>query len=295
MGNLREIRTRIESVKSTGKITRAMQMISASKLRKAQSAMLATKPYNAELERLILQISSNVQKEGYPLLNSRPRKNVEIMLLTSDRGLCGAFNTNVIKESMTFIRELSSQKTGATVLTMGKKARDGLRRYDIKPRQSWVDFYKNVVFEDVKKITDEVIERYLNEEIDEFVIVYNEFKSMLLQSVKRVRMLPIMTAESAASDNDVTAPQVVSKYLYEPSEADVLKSLLPKYVETQLFKAVLESRVSEEAARMMAMENATKNTKELLIALTLQYNKARQASITSELMDIVGGAEAISK
>ncbi|MEO5358173.1 MAG: ATP synthase F1 subunit gamma [Nitrospirae bacterium YQR-1] len=293
MGNLREIRTRIESVKSTGKITRAMQMISASKLRKAQTAMLATRPYNAELDNLITQILSNVQKEGYPLLNARPRKKVEIMLLTSDRGLCGAFNTNVIRETTLLLRELSVQKIDATVLAMGKKARDGLRRFDIKPRQTWVDFYKNVVFGDVKKIADEIIERFINEETDEFVLVYNEFKSMLSQSVKIVRMLPIQTADSTAADS--TTPQVISKYLYEPSEAEVLKSLLPKYVETQLFKAILESRVSEEAARMMAMENATKNTKELLTALTLQYNKARQASITSELMDIVGGAEAISK
>ncbi|QWR76495.1 ATP synthase F1 subunit gamma [Candidatus Magnetomonas plexicatena] len=294
MGNLREIRNRIESVKNTGKITRAMQMISAAKLRKAQSAMLATRPYSDELDRLITEVIPNVQKESYPLLNPREKKSVEVMVLTSDRGLCGAFNTNVLKETLKLTKELSYQQLSVSVLAMGKKARDGLRRCDIKPRLSWVDFCKKVTFDDAKAVADEIIERYLNGEIDEFVLVYNEFKSMMVQSVKCLKMLPIEAVDTA-SDYDNSAAQVISKYLYEPSEEEFLKNLLPKYVENLLFKAILESRVSEEASRMMAMENATKNTKELLTSLTLQYNKARQASITSELMDIVGGAEAISK
>ncbi|MBF0518466.1 MAG: F0F1 ATP synthase subunit gamma, partial [Nitrospirae bacterium] len=158
----------------------------------------------------------------------------------------------------------------------------------------WVDFYKQFTFDDVKAVADEIIGRYLNEEIDEFILVYNEFKSMMLQTVKCAKMLPI-EAVNTTSEHDNAASQAISKYLYEPSEEEFLKNLLPKYVENRLFKAILESRVSEEASRMMAMENATKNTKELLTSLTLQYNKARQATITSELMDIVGGAEAISK
>lgn len=152
MGNLREIRNRIESVKNTGKITRAMQMISAAKLRKAQSAMLATRPYSDELDRLITEVIPNVQKESYPLLNPREKKSVEVMVLTSDRGLCGAFNTNVLKETLKLTKELSYQQLSVSVLAMGKKARDGLRRCDIKPRLSWVDFCKKLLLTMLKQL-----------------------------------------------------------------------------------------------------------------------------------------------
>ncbi|MBF0515735.1 MAG: ATP synthase F1 subunit gamma [Nitrospirae bacterium] len=289
MPNLRDIRTRITSVTNTGKITKAMQMVSAAKLRRAQNAMLATRPYAIKLFEMLSYLASAVERESYPLLNLRQRRLVELIVLTSDKGLCGAFNTNVLKETARLINELKAEGIAVSIVAVGKKARDYFHRVGIPIRKTFVDFYKHVKFEDAQAIAGEIIESYTNESVDELIIVYNEYKTVLQQTPKRARLLPVETQASG-----YTGDGILDKFIFEPSEAEILNALLPKYVENQIFRAVLESRVSEEAARMVAMENANKNTKDLMGKLTLQYNKARQAAITIELMDIVGGAEALA-
>ncbi|MBF0320255.1 MAG: ATP synthase F1 subunit gamma [Nitrospirae bacterium] len=293
MPSLRDIRTRITSVNNTGKITRAMQMISATKLRKAQNAMLAARPYSNKLFEMLSYLSSAVDRESYPLLNLRERKAVELIVLTSDKGLCGAFNTNVLKETARLIQELKADGIQLSIVAIGKKARDYFHRFGVPVRKTYIDFYKNIKYEDVQGIAQEIIDSYTNGTIDELIIIYNEFKSVMVQTPKRARLLPVEPQSAAGAGN--VGDGVLDKFLFEPSEAEILNTLLPKYVENQIYRAILESRVSEEAARMIAMENANNNTKELLSKLTLQYNKARQATITTELMDIVGGAEALSQ
>ncbi|MBF0554261.1 MAG: ATP synthase F1 subunit gamma [Nitrospirae bacterium] len=290
MPSLRDIRTRITSVTNTGKITRAMQMISAAKLRKAQSSMLAARPYSNKIFELLSHMSSAVDREAYPLLNLRERKVVEMIVLTSDKGLCGAFNTNVLKETAKVMRELKGKGIQLSIVAVGKKARDYFHRFGVPVRKTYIDFYKTVKYEDIREIATEIIDSYANESIDELIVVYNEFNTVMLQTPKMARLLPIEPQSTGVADDGI-----LDKFIFEPSEAEILNALLPKYVENQLYRAILESRVSEEAARMIAMENANKNTKELLEKLTLQYNKARQATITTELMDIVGGAEALSQ
>jgi F-type H+-transporting ATPase subunit gamma len=290
MPSLRDIKNRIVSVKNTGKITRAMQMVSAAKLRKVQNSLSMAKPYSDRLYEMIAELSAGINTESYPLLTVRPRKNVEILVITSDKGLCGAYNTNVIKEAQHMIRELNSESIQFTLLTMGRKAKEFFTHAGVPVKQSWVGFTSRLQYAEVQTIADEVIKEFTEGAMDEFVIIYNEFKSVLVQKVGRLKLLPI--APSYSDDQKGRASEM---YLCEPSEKAVLSQLFPKLVANRLFRTILDSRVSEEAARMVAMENATQNTKELINKLTLQYNKARQATITLELMDIVGGSEAISE
>jgi F-type H+-transporting ATPase subunit gamma len=295
MPSLRDIRTRITSVNNTGKITRAMQMISAAKLRKAQNSMLAARPYSNKLLEMLAYLSSAVDRESYPLLNLRERKAVELIVLTSDKGLCGAFNTNVLKETARLMRELKADGIQLSIAAVGKKARDYFHRFGVPVRKTYIDFYKNIKYEDVQGIAQEIIDSYTNGTIDELIIIYNEFISVMVQTPKRARLLPVEPQSAAGGGVGSADDGVLDKFIFEPSEAEILNTLLPKYVENQIYRAILESRVSEEAARMIAMENANNNTKELLGKLTLQYNKARQAAITTELMDIVGGSEALNQ
>ncbi|MBF0342891.1 MAG: ATP synthase F1 subunit gamma [Nitrospirae bacterium] len=293
MPSLRDIRKRITSIKSTGKITRAMQMVSASKLRRAQNNMLMARPYSNSLQSLIATLSTGVDdKENYPLLSVRPIKRVEVLVLTSDKGLCGAFNTNILKDAQRLLIDYKRQGTEISLTTIGKKAKEFFHRTGTPVRKTVVDFYKTLKYKQVQDLANEIISSYTegrpDDRIDEFVIVYNEFKSTLVQVVKRMRLLPIEPPDKGEGAIEHT------KFLFEPSELNIINGILPKYVENLLYRSILESQVSEEAARMVAMENATQNVKELLEQLTLQYNKARQASITNELLDIVGGAAAIT-
>jgi F-type H+-transporting ATPase subunit gamma len=295
MPSLRDIRKRISSVKNTGKITRAMQMVSAAKFRKLQEGLFKARPYGRKIESLLANLSSGVERENYPLLNLRPRKSVELLVVTSDKGLCGAFNTNVLRAAYETYGELKRDGLQVSIVGIGRKARDYFTRRGIPMRHAYTDVGRTVSFEDTKKTADFMTEYYIEEKSDEVILIYNEFKSALIQRVKRTRLLPIEPPASPASVGAENAAAFSSKYIFEPSEERILESLLPKYIETVVYMSLLESRVSEEAARMMAMENANKNTKEMIGKLTLKYNKARQASITGELMDIVGGAAAISK
>lgn len=291
MPNLRDIKKRIQAVKNTGKITKAMKMVAAAKLRKAQDAMMKMRPYSDKMRSVLAGLSAGVERELHPLLAIRPRKIIEVIVLTSDKGLCGAFNSNILKGASGVINNLKSEGFAVSITSIGRKARDYFRRRNIDMRKSWTGLSGKVVYSSAQDVAREVIEAYTAEDIDEVVLVYNEFKSVMVQNVTRTKLLPIEpTQEEGGQEAMVTVD-----YIFEPSERDLLDRLLPKNIEIQIFRAMLESQAAEEAARMTAMENATKNTKEMVDNLTLKYNKARQAAITAELMDIVGGSEALKQ
>ncbi len=292
MAGLKEIRKRIGSVKSTKQITKAMKMVAAAKFRKAQTRIIELRPYADKMHAVLTGLAGTVET-GHPLLEVRPRKKVEVMVLTSDKGLCGAFNTNILKASIKLIREIKSEGTEVSVSAIGKKGADLFRRRSETVRRSWTGISGRISYMNAKEIAADIIENYTGELFDEVVLVYNEFKSALVQKVSVVRLLPLAAVTGNTDQPDVQ--EEARDFLYEPSQQAIFDNLLPKNLEIQVFRALLESQASEEAARMTSMENATKAADDMISSLTLQYNKARQASITKELMDIVGGVEALKQ
>ncbi len=289
MATLRDIKRRIVAVKNTKQITKAMKMVAAAKLRKAQARMLEMRPYADKMNEVIASLSGD--GEGlHPLLVHRPRKTVEVVVLTSDRGLCGAFNTNIMKAAEKTIAKRKEENFNVSISVVGKKAFDYFKRRNVPLRNSWLGISGKMTYSDVQKIASDIIDNYSNETIDEVFLVYNTFKSVIAQETQVAKLLPL--AKSEGSEETAVASTV---FIYEPSREEILNQLLPKNIEVQIYRALLESQASEEAARMTAMENATKNADEMIGSLTLQYNKARQASITKELMDIVGGVEALKE
>mgnify|MGYP001627334940 CR=1 FL=1 len=289
MPGLKEIRKRIVSVKSTKQITKAMKMVSAVKFRKAQGRILELRPYADKMNSILSSLSQSVER-GHPLLELRPRKTVEVVVFTSDRGLCGAFNTNIIKAALKQIKDIKEEGINISISTIGKKGTDLIKRRGFPLRASWTGLSGRITYSNAQEIAKDIIEGYTNEAFDEVIIIYNEFKSALVQKVTVRRLLPITTITTEEPSQDVT-----TDFLYEPSKQEIFNTLLPKNIEVQVFRALLDSWASEEAARMTAMENATKAADDMIASLTLQYNKARQASITKELMDIVGGVEALKQ
>jgi len=292
MAGLKEIRKRIGSVKSTKQITKAMKMVAAAKFRKAQTRIIELRPYADKMHAVLSGLAGTVET-GHPLLEVRPRKKVEVMVLTSDKGLCGAFNTNIMKAALKLIKEIKSEDIEVSVSAIGKKGADLFRRRSQAVRRSWTGISGRISYMNAKEIAVDIIDNYTGELFDEVVLVYNEFKSALVQKVSVVRLLPL-----AAVAGHTEQPEVQDEahdFLYEPSQQAIFDNLLPKNLEIQVFRALLESQASEEAARMTSMENATKAADDMISGLTLQYNKARQASITKELMDIVGGVEALKQ
>ncbi len=291
MPSLRDIKNRIQAVKNTGKITKAMKMVAAAKLRKAQDAMMKMRPYSDKMKSVLTGLSAGIERETHPLLALRPRRTVEVIVLTSDKGLCGAFNANILKASHKLIHNLEDEGFDVSITAIGKKSRDYFKRRNIAVRKQWTGLSGKVVYSSAQEVAQEVIGSYIAEEIDEVLLVYNEFKSVIAQKVTVNKLLPIVQMEEEEEGTALST----ADYIFEPSEGEILNRLLPKNIEIQIFRALLESQAAEEAARMTAMENATKNTKEMVDRLTLTYNKARQASITAELMDIVGGSEALKQ
>jgi F-type H+-transporting ATPase subunit gamma len=288
MATLRDIKRRIVSIKSTAKITKAMKMVSAAKLRRAQESMFALRPYSDKMRDVLQSLVQPDKIDAHPLMKVRPRNTVEVLILTSDKGLCGAFNANVIKAGVSFINQLRSENFNVSISVVGKKADDYFKRRNIPLRKVWTRLSGRITYTSAQEVAGDLMESYLAGEIDEVHIVYNEFKSVIAQKVTHTRLLPL-----GAIDHGEDKEKKV--YLFEPDEAMIFNNLLPKSVEIQVYRAMLESQAAEEAARMTAMENATKNAEEMIDRLTLEYNKARQASITKELMDIVGGAEALKE
>ncbi|MBF0557172.1 MAG: ATP synthase F1 subunit gamma [Nitrospirae bacterium] len=292
MPGLKEIRKRIGSVKSTKQITKAMKMVAAAKFRKAQTRILELRPYAHKMHSVLTGLAGTVEK-GHPLLEVRPRKKVEVLVLTSDKGLCGAFNTNIMKAATRLIKEIQSEEKELSISAIGKKGADLFKRKDIAVRNSWTGISGRISYTNAKEIATDIIENYTNELFDEVILVFNEFKSALVQKVSVVRLLPLADVAGAA-EHPMTQDEPVN-FLYEPSQQAIFDALLPKNLEIQVYRALLESQASEEAARMTSMENATKAADDMIASLTLQYNKARQAAITKELMDIVGGVEALKQ
>ncbi len=287
MPTLRDIKRRIKAVHSTSKITKAMKMVAASKFRKAQQRMFELRPYADRMSAVLSSLAGSAESEIHPLLAVRPRKNVDIIVLTSDRGLCGAFNSNILKAASKHISHLKKEGFEVNVSAIGRKAVDYFKRRNVPLKKSWTGISGRISYANAQEIAADIIERYTNEATDEIIFAYNEFKSVAAQKVVVARLLPLASIEATAE----TLP--VFNFIYEPSKEDIFNNLLPKNVEIQIFRALLESQASEEAARMSAMENATKAANDMINSLTLQFNKARQASITRELMDIVGGVEAL--
>lgn len=292
VASLRDIKKRIKSVKNTQKITSAMKLVAASKLRKAQDAITSQRPYAIELGATLRRVASrtehgDVDNAAHPLLAVHEPKNVLVVVVTSDRGLCGAFNANIIRRAERFLKEEAGKYERLEVATIGRKGAEHFKKSDTPDSvQDFPGVFDGLDFFSARKIADEISKRYVSEDLDAVFVLYNEFKSAISQKVTVDRLLPVV------EDELPEGPEV--DYEYEPSQREVLDQLVPRYVTTILWRALLESSAAEHGARMTAMDNASRNAKELTESLTLQYNRARQAAITMELMDIVGGAEALS-
>jgi F-type H+-transporting ATPase subunit gamma len=290
MATLRDIRKRLKAIQSTKKITAAMKMVAAAKMRKVQDRMLNFRPYASRMGTVLTDIARVAEREIHPLLALRMKKNVEVIVIASDKGLCGAFNTNILKAANNYINGLKKENTAFSLSIVGRKARDFFKRRNIPMRNSWVGLSGRISYANAQEIAGNLIEGYTSEAFDEVVVIYNEFKSMIAQKVTIMKLLPVGVIEGEEGREETS---MKADYLYEPSRAAIFERLLPKYIEIQVYRALLESSAAEEAARMAAMENATKNCSELITKITLLANKVRQASITGELMDIVGGVEAL--
>jgi F-type H+-transporting ATPase subunit gamma len=290
MPSLQHIRRRIGSVKNTQKITKAMKLVAGAKLRRAQDRILAARPYAQKMAELLRGLGAGIQRDLHPFLTSRVEKKACLVVITADRGLCGSFNVNVIRRTLDIIKE--KQRTGIEVhLTLvGRKARDFFRKRPYPLRNAWVGIFDKLNFGHAAEISQEIQEAFLGREYDVCDLVFTEFRSAASQKVVAERLLPIGAVKSV---QEVGGESVSPSHLYEPSDDEIFEGLLPKYVEVQVFRALLESAASEQGARMMAMDSATRNAKEMIHKLTQVYNKTRQASITKELMDIIGGAEAL--
>ena len=285
MANLKEIRNRISSISSTMQITSAMKMVSAAKLKKAQDAITAMRPYADKLTELLQNLSASLDADsGSTFADERPVNKVLVVAITSNRGLCGAFNSNIIKQCTALIHESFSGKQ-VDFVVIGKKANDILsKNYHIHANHS--DVFDHLTFENVAVIAEQLMELFKEGTYDRIELVYNKFKNAATQIVMSEQFLPIVPSESAEGSN--------ADYIFEPSEAEIVEQLIPKSLKTQLYKAVRDSFASEHGARMTAMHKATDNATELKEQLTLTYNQARQAAITNEILEIVGGAEALS-
>jgi|MudIll2142460700_1097286.scaffolds.fasta_scaffold119544_2 F-type H+-transporting ATPase subunit gamma len=287
MASLRDIRRKIVSIKKTQQITKAMKMVAAAKLRRAQERVIAARPYSRKMLSVIASLASRVERIQHPLLAKREPKKVKLLVLTSDRGLCGAYNTNILRKAVEAVREFQAQGKEVRVNIVGRKGRDFFRkRSSYTVGQAWSDLGM-INYEKAADVGKNIVERFAAGETDEVYLLYNEFKSVMQQNVNLEKLLPV---EPPAEADPFTA---AVDYLYEPSAVAILTSILPKHIEVQVYRALLESQASEMGARMTAMDSATRNAKDLIGRLTLKFNKTRQAAITKEISEIVGGAEAL--
>ena len=287
MPTLRDIQRRIRSVQSTQKITRAMKLVAAAKLRRAQDRILAARPYAGKMKELLGNLVAGADGAIHPLLEQREGPRRQVVIVTADKGLAGAFNSNVLRRSLEFIRSSNTQEV--TLVVVGRKARDFYRRRQWSIRRDMLGFWDRLAYGHAQELADYFMQQYLAGEVDEVYLIYNEFRSVAVQRPVREQLLPIPRAEDGAG----TGADV--DYIYEPNPETILGDLLPRHVRMQVYRALMESLAGEYGARMTAMEAATKNAKEMIDVLTIQYNKARQEKITKELLDIVGGAEALKQ
>lgn len=284
MANLRDIRKRINSIRNTQTITRAMQMVAAAKLRRAQENIWRNRPYADKMDQVIASLASRVDRSAHPLLAVRPKRIVELVIITSDRGLCGAFNSNIIVRAEDFMEYNREQCEGFSLVCIGNKGWDYFRRRRVNVRRNYREIMGKVQYESAVVIGEDLIQAFTSGICDRVILFYNYFQSTVTQVPTVKTVLPFEAGPAQEPPVD---------YLYEPEELDILKALLPRQIIAQVFRSMLESAAAEHAARMTAMDNATSNCKDIIEHLTLVYNKERQASITREMIDIIGGSEAL--
>jgi F-type H+-transporting ATPase subunit gamma len=284
MAKTHDLKRRIRSIKNTMQVTKAMKMVSAARLRRAQDRILAARPFAVTTGKVLSSLAARANPELHPLLVQREIKKVELILVTSDRGLCGSFNANAIKTTAIFLTEHPPQ--ALNVMSIGRRGRDFVRRRRLTITGEWVDVFRNLEFSTARAIADDVIKRYIAGEVDAVHVAYNEFKSVVAQRPIIEQILPIPRA-------DLVAAGAGEDYIYEPDPESLFEAILPGYVRIQVWRALLESAAAEHAARMTAMDSATKNAKELTEALTLHMNRVRQATITTEIIEVVSGAAAL--
>lgn len=291
MPNLIDIRRRIRSVKSTQQITKAMKMVAASKLRRSQERVVAARPYAGTLEATLASVAGRLPARpdgapAHPLLAQRDERKVVLVVVTGDKGLCGAFNTNVNRAAGAFLREKTLAGVEVSLVTLGRKATDFWKRRSVPVLEARPGLFQRFDYATAAEIARTLAARFTDGEFDAVHVVYNEFRSVISQVVTRRRLLPIELSELGGAPGG-------TDYVFEPGPDVILGRLLPRHVEFQVFRVLLESNAAENAARMTAMESATKNAGEMIGSLTLVYNRARQAKITKELIEIVSGAEAL--
>jgi len=284
VASLKDIRDRIKSVKSIQKVTSAMKMVAAAKVRKAQEKMEQARPYTSALEETINHILPDVNRDDLDLLNVREIKRKAYVIVSADRGLAGGFNSNIIKVSEKEIAQFG--KENVDLFCIGKKARDHFKRRDYNIVESHIDFWSELNFDNAMMIGRSAIEHFTSGKVDEIHVIYNYFVNMAQQEIKSEVLLPLSYDDESFDEKD---------RLYEPSKEVLVSSLVPRHLNIQVWKYLLESYASEQAARMMAMENATTNAGDMIKSLTLEFNKARQAAITTEMLEIVSGAEALKE
>ncbi|MGC3975418.1 MAG: ATP synthase F1 subunit gamma [Nitrospira sp.] len=293
MPSLQSLRRKIAAFKNTQKITKAMKMVAAAKLKRSQDRILAARPYAHKMRGVLSNLSQRVNRTSHPLLQKREGKKIEILVVTSDRGLCGGFNGNIVRKSAEFVRQCESQGLSVNLSLIGRKGRDYFRRRSWPIRQEWTGIFDKLSFEHAIDIGGDLTENFVKGTFDELYVVYNEFKSAIQQRVIVEKLFPIDAATEFGAPQATEGSSLGGSYLYEPDEGDLLSALVPKHFQIQTYRILLESAAAEHGARMAAMDGATRNAGQLIKKVTLYYNKTRQAAITKELMDIVGGAEAL--
>ncbi len=286
MATLRDIRRRISSVKSTQQITRAMKMVAAAKLRRAQEKIIKARPYAYELRNVIGHLAGIVDHDAHPLLSVREVQSVGFVVVTSDRGLCGAFNINIIRRATEQIKAAQAEGKSAKLILVGKKAMEYFRRRDYEIIAEHTDIFNNLDFSHAQALAGDITHFYSQCEVDLVSVIYNEFKSAVQQNLTVEQLLPI-------EPKSIEGSTLRFNYIYEPSPDTIINVLLPRQINIQTWRILLETSSAEHGARMTAMEVATENAQEMISDLTLHYNRVRQASITKEILEIVGGAEAL--
>ncbi len=285
MATLRQLRTRVASVKNIQRVTNAMQLVAAARVRRAQEHILAARPYAQKLDQVLQQLSAGIGEDRHPLLSERPVQRVAVAVVTADRGLCGGFNASICRHALAELDAYEGKEV--ELVAVGRKGRDFFRNRDHTIGREYTDVFRELAFGQAVDIAEDLTGRFVSGEVDRVVVMFNEFISIAQQKPVSVQLLPIVPEEAEGDERGV-------EYIFEPDPERLLDALVPRHVNFQIWRALLESNAGEQAARMMAMDNATKNAGDLVEELTREMNKERQSSITLELMDIIGGAEAVA-
>ena len=284
MATLRELRTRVASISNIQRVTNAMQMVAAAKMRRAQDAILAARPYAVQLDRVLRRLQGSVDTSQHPLLSERNGPRNLLVVVTADRGLCGGFNGNICRYALTELK----QSDDVALITIGRKGRDFFRNRDFEITEDYPDVFRDLDFSQAVQIGRDLMKRFVSDEVDRVVLLFSEFRSVSQQIPMATQLLPIVPGEENEEESGLD-------YIFEPEPDGLLQELVPRQINMQIWRALLESNAGFYAAQMTAMDNATKNAVEIMEELTREMNKERQASITLELMDIVGGAEAVAQ